>query len=221
MIGIGRKTGQEATGDTRTAILDAAEALFAERGYDGVSLRDITGRAAVKLSLASYHFKTKDALFEAVVARRIEMLGGLRQAALRDVVAQGHPSVEGVLHAFAGPFLVLMLEGGVGWRQFGRLVAQLALGDRHLALAKRYLDETTRIFVAALGQALPGAGADRIARAFAFAASTIFAAFAKSCRTLDDTDAGSFSNNLKTMYEDLIPFTAAGVRALAGARPGG
>lgn len=221
MIGIGRKAGQEATGDTRTLILDAAEALFAERGYDGVSLRDITGRAAVKLSLASYHFKTKDALFEAVVARRIEMLGGLRQAALRNVVADGHPSVEGVLHAYAGPFLVLMLEGGGGWRQFGRLVAQLALGDRHMALTKRYLDETTRIFVAALAQALPEAGVDRIARAFAFAASTIVAAFAKSCRTLDEADSGNFASNLKAMYEDLVPFAAAGVRALASVRPAG
>jgi AcrR family transcriptional regulator len=218
MISIGWKQGQEATGDTRTSILDAAEALFAERGYDGVSLRDITGRAAVKLSLASYHFKTKDALFEAVVARRIEMLGGLRQAALRDVVAQGRPSVEGVLHAFAGPFLVLMLEGGPGWRQFGRLVAQLALGDRHQALTRRYLDETTRIFVAALAQALPDASADRITRAFAFAASTIVAAFAKSCRRLDGTESDSFAGDLTAMYEDLVPFVAAGVRALAALR---
>lgn len=218
MIGIGWKTGQEPAADTRTSILDAAEALFAERGYDGVSLRDITGRAAVKLSLASYHFKTKDALFEAVVARRIERLSGLRQGALRNVTAAGQPSVEAVLHAYAGPFLVLMLEGGAGWRQFGRLVAQLALGDRHQPLTRRYLDETTRLFVAALGEALPGAAPERTARAFAFAASAIVAAFAKACRAREDEEAGDFASDLKAMYDDLIPFAAAGVRALAGPR---
>src|ERR1700722_14119029 len=57
---------------TRARILDAAELLFAERGFNGVALRDITEAAAVENALASYHFKTKDRLFTEVVLRRSE-----------------------------------------------------------------------------------------------------------------------------------------------------
>ena len=60
---------------TRALILDAAERQFGARGFDAISLRDITDDAGVTLALASYHFGTKDNLFEAVVARRAGSLG--------------------------------------------------------------------------------------------------------------------------------------------------
>ena len=47
--------------DTAERILAAAEELFSEHGYDGVSIRDITGLANVRLALAAYHFGTKEA----------------------------------------------------------------------------------------------------------------------------------------------------------------
>ena len=55
---------------TRERILDAAERLFAERGYDGASLRAITGQARVNLAAVNYHFRSKRALMRAVFARR-------------------------------------------------------------------------------------------------------------------------------------------------------
>lgn len=57
---------------TRARILDAAELLFAERGFNGVVVRDITQAAAVENALASYHVKTKDRLCQEVVLRRSE-----------------------------------------------------------------------------------------------------------------------------------------------------
>ena len=51
--------------DRRTAILDAAEAQFAHRGYDGVNLRAIAREAGVDVALASYHFGKKEDLFDA------------------------------------------------------------------------------------------------------------------------------------------------------------
>ena len=55
---------------TKTRILDAAEELFAARGYHGVSLRDITHAAGVEVALANYHFGPKEELFRQVVTRR-------------------------------------------------------------------------------------------------------------------------------------------------------
>lgn len=54
---------------TRTAILDAAHALFVEHGPDGTSVRDIARAAGVTKSLIHHHFGTKEALYDAVCGR--------------------------------------------------------------------------------------------------------------------------------------------------------
>ena len=46
--------------DIRQRLLDTAEALFAERGFFGVSVRDITEAAGVRNASINYHFETKD-----------------------------------------------------------------------------------------------------------------------------------------------------------------
>lgn len=58
--------------ETVERILDAAEVLFAERGFSETSLRQITSRAGVNLAAVNYHFGSKNALIQAVFARFIE-----------------------------------------------------------------------------------------------------------------------------------------------------
>jgi len=60
--------------DVRNALLDTAEALFAERGLFGVSIRDITDAAGLRNASINYHFESKENLFLAVIDRRIEPL---------------------------------------------------------------------------------------------------------------------------------------------------
>jgi AcrR family transcriptional regulator len=60
--------------DTRERILDAAERLFAECGFAGTSIRDITEAAAVNLSAVNYHFQSKENLYAEVFARRVALL---------------------------------------------------------------------------------------------------------------------------------------------------
>lgn len=55
--------------DTVARILDAAEALFAERGFAETSLRTITSTAGVNLAAVNYHFGSKKELIQAVFAR--------------------------------------------------------------------------------------------------------------------------------------------------------
>jgi AcrR family transcriptional regulator len=56
---------------TATRILDAAETLFAERGYDGTSLRDVATRVGIRIPSLYNHFPSKDALYAAVLERGI------------------------------------------------------------------------------------------------------------------------------------------------------
>jgi AcrR family transcriptional regulator len=51
--------------DTKSLLLDAGRALFAQRGFDGVSVKEICERAGVNVSLVSYHFEGKEGLYQA------------------------------------------------------------------------------------------------------------------------------------------------------------
>ena len=68
--------------DTKTRILDAAESLFIVGGYDAMSMRQITSAAGVNLAAVNYHFGSKDALIQAVLARRLDALDVQRVAML-------------------------------------------------------------------------------------------------------------------------------------------
>jgi AcrR family transcriptional regulator len=59
-------------GQTRQAILDAAEQLFALNGYHGTSIRDIFKAAHVGTGLMTYYFASKDELFEEAINRKID-----------------------------------------------------------------------------------------------------------------------------------------------------
>jgi AcrR family transcriptional regulator len=98
--------------ETKSRILDAAERLIAEFGLD-VSLRTITAEARVNLAAVNYHFQSKDALWEALVARRFEPMNAKRIASLNALEAEfpaGPLPLERVLEAFLGPVLDMGVE---------------------------------------------------------------------------------------------------------------
>ena len=61
-------------GDTRTALLEAGRDLFARQGFDGTTVRQLTGEAGVNLGAVTYHFGSKRALYAAVLDREISPL---------------------------------------------------------------------------------------------------------------------------------------------------
>lgn len=63
--------------DTRSDLVSAARTLFGRRGFDGASIRAITGRAGANLGAVTYHFGSKRALYRAVLE------AGLRPLAAR------------------------------------------------------------------------------------------------------------------------------------------
>src|SRR6201996_4734848 len=66
------------------SLLNAAEALFADKEFDAVTTRDIANRAKVNLALVHYYFGAKEKLFRAVLERRIEKLSHRRLQLLKD-----------------------------------------------------------------------------------------------------------------------------------------
>src|SRR5437764_11540329 len=92
---------------TRTAILAAAERLYADRGFGDVTLRDIVAAADVNLAAVNYHFGSKDELIaELFVTRSLatnrERLNELKQA---EQTGGGRASIDAILRALVGPTL--------------------------------------------------------------------------------------------------------------------
>lgn len=77
--------------DTSLRLLDAAEQLFAELGYDGVGMRALTDAAAANLGAVTYHFGTKAELYVATLLRRLKPMNERRHRQL-DAIEQAHPA---------------------------------------------------------------------------------------------------------------------------------
>jgi len=99
--------------NTRESILDTAEALFAQQGHDGTSMRQITGAAGVNLASVNYHFGSKESLVQAVLKRRLEVLNRERLRLLDELEAQaqGKPlKPSQIVDAFFGTLLRLAAD---------------------------------------------------------------------------------------------------------------
>lgn len=115
------------TNDTRERILDAAERLFMAYGYEGTSMRQITGEAAVNLAAVNYHFGSKEALMQEVFRRRLAWLNEERLKALDrlEAEAQGKPlKPSQILDGFFGTLLRMANDDKRGGRTFLRLLGR-------------------------------------------------------------------------------------------------
>ena len=99
--------------DTKTDILDAAERLFADKGFDGTAIREITRVANVNVAAIHYHYGTKEEVLRGVTDRIVGPLNS-RRFELLDIAldnAQPHPpSIEAILDAFIRPDIETLQE---------------------------------------------------------------------------------------------------------------
>jgi AcrR family transcriptional regulator len=144
---------------TKERILDAAETLFMELGFEATSLRAITGAAEANLAAVNYHFGTKEELFQAVLTRRLDPMNSARVALLDEFEHGAAPdpvSCERILSAMFIPALHLARDPERGGKNFlrllGRAYADPAPFIRHF-LSDHYAEVITR-FKAAFSRAL-------------------------------------------------------------------
>ncbi len=146
--------------DTKLSLLDAAEALIAEHGVTGASLRAITSRAGTNLAAANYHFGSKQALARAVIARRLGPINSERLRLLDEAERESGekgPSLETLVRTFVGPVVRFGQELPDRGRNFaqicGRAMTQPDPMLRDSLLGE--LAEAIRRFHAAFARALP------------------------------------------------------------------
>ncbi len=207
--------------DTKTRILDAAESLFMEHGFEATSLRSLTTAAGVNLAAVNYHFGTKEELFQAVLTRRLDPMNQERIELLRRVErdAEGRtPSCEKILFAMLIPALRLARDEKRGGKNFlrllGRAYADPAPFIRHF-LSEQYA-EMIGLYKEAFLKALPHLSRQELTWRLHFVMGAL-------SYTLAGTDALKLFAQVTAVekYDDelllqrLAPFLVAGLKAPA------
>ena len=152
--------------DSRTAILDAAEELFSERGFGAVALREIARAAGLNVGSLTYHFGDKAGILEAIYkrhtspmnARRLELIGEAKRIEDRD------QRLMAILRAYVLPAFSSSDDLVGGGTRFTRMRAILSAEGN--AQARKIIadafDDTTRAFIDAIADCVTGASREDI-----------------------------------------------------------
>ena len=203
---------------TRERILDAAEELFAQRGFEGVSVRQIMTKAEADVSLAYYHFESKRDLFDQVMLRRVEYLNEIRLQALEEVEKRHpdeEPTVEEIIGAFTKPLIQLLADDHDKWSHYFQLIAQInnspEMGGEYMS---RYFDPLVQRFIDALHKALPDCDPADLYWSYHFLSGALTLTFAETGR-IDNLSGGMCkSTDVASVIDRMPAFLAAGFRAL-------
>jgi len=140
---------------TKDRILGAAEELFAQFGFTGTSLRQVTSRADVNIAAVNYHFGSKENLVNEVFRRRMDDMSAKRLAALKTAIEKHPGELEPILAAFIEPALAIAQDRHGG--AFARVIAR-AYAEKNDALRKFISDHyghVLREFAKAIAACLP------------------------------------------------------------------
>ena len=74
--------------DVRDRLLDAAEDCFAEKGFEGTNIRDLTQKANSNIAAVNYHFGGKENLYIEVFRRRMSVMMDVRISSINQVLEQ-------------------------------------------------------------------------------------------------------------------------------------
>jgi AcrR family transcriptional regulator len=199
---------------TKSKILDAAERLFAEHGFDTPSLRHITSEAGVNLAAVHYHFGSKEALLFAVLERRIGPINQRRFELLEQLLAASSdsPSVEQILDTFVRPAAEVIT--GEGRQHFPRIMARLFTesSPRGQQLMPRLFGDVLLRFHAALARALPQLSERELLWRMMFA-TAVMAQGLVGRKRLEAFGYPAEELEAEELIQRVIAFAGAGMRA--------
>jgi AcrR family transcriptional regulator len=202
----------------RDRLLDAAEGLFSERGFDGTSVRELAVAAGCNVASVNYYFGGKENLYEEVWRRHLLLLRDSRVASIDKVMAEssGKPSLEALLRSFAYAFIG-PLVGKSGNRRIIRLMAREMI-DPHLSsdmFGEEVIRPTLTMMQEALRKACPGLDESKVPL-------VVFSLVGQLIQTiriramLQWTDEKTFARfEPAEVIDHIVTFSAAGIRAYA------
>jgi AcrR family transcriptional regulator len=192
---------------TRQRILRTAERLFAERGFNGVSMRELASEAQVNLASIGYHFESKEGLLSEVYRRHCEPMIEERLRGLKAALQlRGEAKLAAIIEAFIRPALqqVEVEEG----ETFIRLRAVLSGENSELLekLVAQNFDQSSTAFIDALCEMLPHLSLRDVCWRFHFLLGTIYYTAAGPHRIYAFSDGKCDPSDSQEVIKELVPF---------------
>ncbi len=212
-----RQSSRSRDGKRFEAILDAAEIVFANDGFNGASMREIAQRADVAQALIHYHFDTKEKLFEAMTARQANAINNARAAILAKLVsAESLPSLEAVVEALFRPTIETgkrLAKGGGG---FSRILVSIANSHdpRDQQLTSRYYDPIALKFIDAFILIEPDLPRKDAVWAYMFSIGVGMTMMAQTGRSKRLSGGACDDGDIEDMLSEIIIYACGGIRAL-------
>jgi AcrR family transcriptional regulator len=211
------RAAREEQPDRKLNILLAAEKLFAQHGYHGVSIRDIAAEAGVPLALVGYYYGAKSELYVAIFESWQPMIEDrLRQ--LEAALAESTPSkrLDRLLEAFVAPVLALQQHPQGRW--YARMAARdlSAPTPEADAVYRRYFDPMAHAFIDALCGIFPGATRGQVAWCYQFMLGALL--HFMTDQRVERLSKGENRATDPAARGQLLTFIGAGLRGVLGKR---
>jgi AcrR family transcriptional regulator len=198
---------QEQKDVSRDRIVYAAERLFAESGYNNVSVREIATEADVNTALIGYYFSNKEGLLLEIYRRHCDPMIEERMRGLANALKlEGRDQVSAIIEAFVRPALA-QIEVKEG-KAFFRLRAVLS-GENSELLEKivaQNFDKSSSAFIDALCNALPHLSRPEVCWRFHFLLGAIYYTAAGPHRIFAFSNGTCDPSDGEAVIRALVPF---------------
>jgi AcrR family transcriptional regulator len=215
-----RRSRAEQRAATEKLILDTAEDLFSQRGYFGVTIKDVADAMGIHPALIHYYHDGKQSLFESVWERRVELAVSARIAGLEDYAnAVGdNVTIEGALRAFYDNAFDAYIHGEEGWRSFGRIFAQVNNAPGYgTELMDEYFDPLVLRLIELLKKAVPDASDEDLFWCFQLTSGAYTLILSRTGRIDRLSNGACSSDDFQAVRERFVTFMAAGFAAVFAA----
>ena len=203
----------------RETLLKNAVTLFAQRGYNAVSLRDIAKAADANVGSLTYHFGSKANLLRDIYERHTEPMNARRRELLGEArrITDPDEQLMAILRAYVVPAFISSSEGDGGGAEFTRMRAVLSAEgnpDAQQIIADAF-DETSRAFIEAAAECVPGASREGLVWRSQFLLGALYYALINPERVTRLSGGSVDGNDRDAAVSQIVEASFASFKSLA------
>ena len=200
---------------TKMRLLDVSARLYAESGFDSVSLRLITENAEANLAAVNYHFGSKEELITAVVEKLVGPVNQRRLALLRKINLDISGACESIVEAFIDPVIQAASRGDEEDQRYCKLMSRCIASrdERVTSLVLRQFPEVLAKFVDALRSVCPWISSDEAHMRIMFMAGAMAHSLFHHDKLVIISEGRCEIASLDGLRDELVQFISAGMSA--------